>query len=116
MLEHAAEADIRLRTSTAIVAQVWRNGSRQAKLTRMLRSVEEVTLTPTRARSIGTLLRISKTHDIADAALVELAEAGDEILTSDSTDILQVANQSGKTLIITPVCSHGKASDSALGS
>ena len=37
------------------------------------------------------------------AAIVELADHGDEILTSDPKDILRIANHSGKTRIITPV-------------
>ena len=102
-LVRATESDIAVRTSTAIVAQVWRDGSRQATLTRLLRGVDEVALTQQRARSIGALLRASRTDDIADAALVELAEHGDEILTSDPDDILRIADHSGKTLIITPI-------------
>lgn len=103
LIASAAEKRTRIRTSTTIVAQVWRDGARQARLTRILRSVEEVAFTPSRARAVGALLRVAKTADIADAAIVELAEDGDEVLTSDQADIVRVANHSGKTLIITPV-------------
>ena len=103
LVARAADNRTRVRTSTTIVAQVWRDGARQVRLTRILRSVDEVALVPSRARSVGALLRVCRTHDIADAALVELATDGDEILTSDPADILHVANHSGKTLIITPV-------------
>lgn len=103
LLEAAAEAGEPLRTSTTIIAQVWRHGARQAALARLLRGVEEVTLTPTRARAVGELLRRSRTDDIADAAVVELARDGDEILTSDPQDLVRVAEHSGKRLTITPV-------------
>jgi hypothetical protein len=103
LLESAADARTPVRTSTAIVAQVWRDGAKQARLTRILRGIEEVALTQQRARSVGSLLRTSRTHDIADATLVELAENGDEILTSDPDDILRVATHAGKTLIVTTV-------------
>lgn len=103
LLESAVDSRTPVRTSTAIVAQVWRDGSKQVKLTRILRGIDEVALTRQRARSVGSLLRASRTRDIADAALVEMAENGDEILTSDPNDIVRVANHSGKTLIITTV-------------
>jgi hypothetical protein len=103
LVASAADSGVSIRTSTAIVSQVWREGLRQVRLIRILRGVHEVSLTPQRARSVGALLRMSRTRDIADAALVELAENGDEILTSDPDDIVRVATHSGKTLIITTV-------------
>ena len=99
----AAEAGDVVKTSTAVVAQVWRHGARQASLARLLRGVAEITLTPHRARAVGILLQRSRSDDVVDAALIELADNGDEILTSDPRDIHRIANHSGKTLIITPV-------------
>lgn len=102
-LAAALASEDAVKTSVAIIAQVWRDAARQVLLTKLLRSVEEVQLTSHRARAIGELLRRARTDDLADAALVELAHSGDEILTSDPGDIRRVAAHSGKTLIITPV-------------
>lgn len=102
LLAAAASGDV-VKTSAAVVAQVWRRGARQVALARLLRGVDEIALTPQRGRAVGALLQLSRSADVVDAALVELADNGDEILTSDPKDILRIANHSGKTLIITPV-------------
>ena len=99
----ATEAADPVRTAAAVVAQVWRDGPRQVTLARLLRGIDEVPLTPARARAIGALLRLSRSDDVCDAALVELANNGDEILTSDPHDIARIANHSGKTIVVTPL-------------
>lgn len=83
----AHEAVEPVRTSTAAVAQVWRDGTRQATLARVLRGVEEVDIDSTQAREIGQLLRTTKSSDVVDAAIALIAQSGDEILTSDPSDI-----------------------------
>ena len=92
-----------VKTLTAVVAQVWRQGSRQVVLARLLRGIDEVGLSPQRARSIGLLLAAARTRDVVDASLVDLAFDGDEILTSDPGDLVKLAEAAGKTLIITRV-------------
>jgi hypothetical protein len=99
----AADSGDVVKTCTAVVAQVWRRGSRQVALRRLLRGLEEVPLSPERARETGSLLGRARGVDVVDAAVVEMAQNGDEILTSDPDDLLALANHSGKTLIITPV-------------
>lgn len=83
----AHEAVEPVRTSAAVVAQVWRDGTRQATLARVLRGVEEVGIDSTQAREIGKLLRTTKSSDVIDAAIALIARSGDEILTSDPSDI-----------------------------
>lgn len=102
-LRDAVASDTAVKTSTGAVAQVWRDGARQAALARLLQGVEEIELTQRRAREIGRLLAAARTRDVVDASLVELAADGDEILTSDLDDLLRVARASGKTVIVTPV-------------
>lgn len=92
-----------VKTSTAIVARVWRRASRQVALAKLLEGVDEAELSRARARSVGALLARTKSVDIVDASLVEMAADGDEILTSDPDDILRLARASGKTLIVTRV-------------
>jgi hypothetical protein len=86
-----------------VVAQVWRHSSTQVALAKFLRGVQEVPLTPQRAREVGSLLALASRSDVVDAALVEIAKDGDEILTSDPRDIAHLASASGKTLIVTRV-------------
>ena len=104
-LVHASEQEDPVKTSAAVVAQVWRDPARQVALSKLLLGVEEIALTPQRARAIGALLRLSRTSDVVDASLVELARDGDEILTEDPDDLLHLANESGKTLVLTRVAS-----------
>jgi hypothetical protein len=80
-----------VRVPTAAVAQVWRSGGRNVRLSRALRGVREVALDSDRARRIGDLLRLSSTADIVDGSVVDAARPGDEILTSDVADIARVA-------------------------
>lgn len=103
LVEEAQRRDERVCTSTAVVAQVWRGGPRQARLTLLLRGVDEVPLTSARARPIGALLAMSGTADVVDASVVDIANDGDEVLTSDPQDIGSLAEAAGKTLIVTLV-------------
>lgn len=82
-------------TSCACVAEVWRDPTRQARLTRALRGFQERSLDPRRARACGALLAGSQTSDIADAALCMLARDGDTVVTSDPHDIARLLQASG---------------------
>jgi hypothetical protein len=82
-------------TSTACVAQVWRNPVRQAKLTRALVGFVEQDLDRARARDCGRLLARSGTSDVVDASVSLLARDGDTILTSDPHDIERLLKTTG---------------------
>lgn len=67
-----------------VVAQVWRDGARQARLARVLEASRILPLTDSAARRVGRLLAASGTSDIVDAAVVETAaRLGATILTTD---------------------------------
>ena len=102
-LERASRTGTSVRTTTGVVAQVWRNGSRQVRLGRLLRGVAEVELSRAQARRIGPLLGAAGRSDVVDASIVDAALDGDEILTSDPEDIAALASSSGRTLIVTRV-------------
>ena len=87
LLNEADASAERALTSAAVVAQVWRNGSRQAILARLLSSIEIWPLGDTIARRAGELLAISRTRDVVDAHVALLAQHGDMVLTSDPGDI-----------------------------
>lgn len=78
-----------LRSSEAVVAQVWRDGARQARLARFLRAVEIHPLDD--GRAVGVLLADAGTADVVDAHVALLAQRlGEEIITGDVDDLAQV--------------------------
>lgn len=102
-LERANRQGELVRTTTTVVAQVFRRPAAQAKLARLLRGVFEVALDSERARRTGILLQGAKRADVVDASLVEAVRDGDEVLTSDVNDIVRLATAAGKTVIVTRV-------------
>ena len=82
-------------TSSACIAQVWRDPARQAKLARALSGFLEWSLDPSAARRCGLLLAHSETSDIADAAIALLVHDGDTILTSDPQDMARLLDAAG---------------------
>lgn len=73
-----------------VLAQVWRDGTRQARLAALLGSekVEIEVLDDLRAREAGQLCGATGTRDIVDASVVLCARDRDHIvLTSDPDDI-----------------------------
>jgi hypothetical protein len=103
LLVAAAEGGAEAVTSSACVAQVWRNPARQARLTRALAGFVECELDPRRARDCGTLLARSERLDIADAAVSLLADDGDTVLTSDPQDIQHLLSAAGTQARVRPV-------------
>jgi hypothetical protein len=95
LLVAAVAGGIEAVTSCACIAEVWRDPARQARLTRALPGFHEYGLEPLRARACGTLLARSDTSDIADAALCQLAQDGDTVLTSDPHDIVLLLQAAG---------------------
>ncbi len=85
-LAAASRSGTGLHTTHPVVAQVWRNGSRQARLSAFL---ETISLHPLDdGRPVGRLLAHSNTKDIVDAHLVICAvRLGHDILTGDPDDL-----------------------------
>ena len=81
---------VRLRTSSAVVAQVWRDGRAQALLARILQGVAVRGLTPGVDRQTGELLAASRTNDVADAHVALIVEEDDRVLTSDPEDLTRL--------------------------
>jgi hypothetical protein len=102
-LERAHDDGVDVRTTTTVVAQTWRRPAKQVALARLLRGVDERELTRARGRSVGELLSRTSASDIVDASIIEIANDGDEILTSDPDDIVALAEAAKKTLVVTPV-------------
>lgn len=103
MLRVLQQRRVPLVTSSAVVAQVWRDGRKQALLARILSGVHARALAPGDDRRTGELLALTKTDDVIDAHLVLGVEDGDRVLTSDPDDIerLLEARRVDATVIVT---------------
>jgi hypothetical protein len=81
---------------TVVIGQVWRDGAKQARLARLLKSVSVEPLDETTSKEAGILCGRSTTADVIDAAVVALAmryRAG--IVTSDPGDIAKLIDAYG---------------------
>ncbi len=90
IIARAWEQGIRLAAPASVVGQVWRDGSRQARLARLLGSelVEIETLDDERARAAGQLCGVAGTSDVIDASVTLCARArGHAVLTADVDDL-----------------------------
>ncbi len=88
---------IAVRTSSAVVAQVWRDGARQANLARLLGTLETASLDPGAGRRVGELLARTASADVVDAHLALLVEPDDTVLTSDPGDLADLLRTRGVT-------------------
>jgi hypothetical protein len=90
LLARALEHEHSLAVPAGVVGQVWRDGSRQARLARLL-AAEDVNIEPLddqRARAAGQLCGVRGTFDVIDASVVLCARSrGHRIATSDPDDI-----------------------------
>jgi hypothetical protein len=84
-------------THGGVVGQAWRGGGpRQALLARALAGVDVRPLDESLGRAAGSLLALDRSMDVIDAALVLLADDGDDIVTSDPDDLEPLAVRSGR--------------------
>ncbi|HUP85029.1 MAG TPA: hypothetical protein VM143_05100 [Acidimicrobiales bacterium] len=83
-------------THAGVLGQVWRGGSRQARLSQALGGIDIRPLDEQLGRAAGRLLGAAGLADVVDAAVVLLAVDGDEIVTVDHDDLEQLAAVSGR--------------------
>ncbi|MCY3634399.1 MAG: PIN domain-containing protein [bacterium] len=103
-LKGVRQKGIPLKTHGGVIAQVWRGGTRgQTQLARALRAVETVPLDDELGRQAGVLLARSGLSDAIDAALVAMADHGDEIITSDSDDLEMLVFASQRRINVIPL-------------
>lgn len=90
LIEFALTHGAPLWTAGGVIAQVWRDGSRQVRLARLLGSgaVQVQPLDRDEAQATGVLCGEAGTKDIADASVVLLARKHAAIIvTSDPEDL-----------------------------
>lgn len=93
LVARAAELECTLSVPAGVVAEVWRDGRRQARLVRLLAStvVEILPLDDPTARAVGQLCGVSGASDVLDASVVLCARArGQKIVTSDGDDLRRI--------------------------
>ena len=91
----AARHRIEMVLPSVVLAQVWRDGSRQALLARALRNpgIVAAPLNHDDAKRVGELLRASGTTDVVDAHVAVLAgRLRAPVITSDPDDITNLDN------------------------
>ncbi len=86
LIKRAAARGSELHTTHPVLAQVWRDPSRQANLSRALRHFDTHALDE--STSVGRRLAASGTSDVVDAHLAVVAERlGTFILSTDADDM-----------------------------
>ena len=95
-LTAAVRSQTPLHTTHPVVAQVWRDGARQARLAAFVQTLTVHSFND--GPSVGRLLALSGTSDVVDAHLVILAlRLGDDILTGDTEDLATIGAPLGPT-------------------
>jgi hypothetical protein len=91
------------KTHGAVVGQAWRGGARQANMVRLLNATDIVAVGEELGRRAGALLARSRTSDVVDAAVVLLASDGDEVLTSDPSDLRVLCESANLSVDLIPI-------------
>jgi hypothetical protein len=86
-------------TPAPVVAQVWRGGSRQALLVRLLVGSHVEPMNDDQARAVGVLAGRAGASHVVDATVVEGAlRRHDIVITSDSDDLTAIADSVNRRL------------------
>lgn len=94
LLKLASAQSLPIAIPAGVLAQAWRDGSRQARLAHLLHSpfVNIVPLTASRAKAIGALCKESSTADVIDASVILCAKEHQHttVVTSDPGDLKRI--------------------------
>jgi len=89
-----------VRTNANVVAQVWRDGARQARLARALQKITVEPITAEDGYRAGELMGATRTKDVVDATIALLAKAGDQVYTSDLGDLRRLCEATGFKAVV----------------
>lgn len=104
LLKHETHGGHVTTVPAPVVGQVWRDGARQARLARLLRGCRVEPTTERDARAAGELLGAAGQSDVVDALVVLVAaRSGDEIVTSDPTDLRSLVEAQARPVTVTVV-------------
>lgn len=103
MLRVAQQERLAVRSSAGVVAQVWRDGSRQTNLSRVLSGVDVAALDLPIAKRVGRLLGRVDSSDVIDGHVAQLVEPGDQLLTSDPQDMRELLGDRARSVSVVTV-------------
>jgi len=83
-------------THAGVIGQVWRGGSREARLSHALDGVDVRAVDGSLGRAAGELLGRSGLADAIDAAVALLSVDGDDIVTVDRDDFERLVAELGR--------------------
>ena len=83
-------------TNAAVLGQVWRGRAAQARLASAVAGMEVRAVDEPVGRAAGRLLARAGLSDVVDASIVLLADDGDEIVTTDESDLRVLAEALGR--------------------
>jgi rRNA-processing protein FCF1 len=90
LLEASLKSPVRFLVPAGVLAQAWRDGARQTRLARFLKTplVEVLPLSEAQARAVGVLCGLAGTSDVVDASVVLSArEHRCAVITFDPKDL-----------------------------
>lgn len=90
LLKASLKLDVRFLVPAGVLAQAWRDGARQTRLARFLKTpgVEVLPLSEAQGRAAGILCGLSRTTDVIDASVVIAArEHRCSVVTGDPDDL-----------------------------
>lgn len=99
-VQTALRAGLPVRTNANVVAQVWRNGARQARLARALHDVTVEPITREDGFRAGELMGATRTKDVVDATVALLAKSGDRVYPSDVGDLGKLCEATGFKAVV----------------
>ena len=99
-IQDALRAGTPVRTNANVIAQVWRNGARQARLAKALRKITVEPVTAEDGYQAGELMGATRTKDVVDATVALLAKAGDCVYTSDLGDLRRLCAATGFKAVV----------------
>ena len=87
-----------------VLAEAWRGGARQARLSRFLAGCDVEPMTEDQARRVGALAGEAAHDDVVDVTVVEgAARRKDAVVTSNSSDIRRICVAARAKLKIEPI-------------
>jgi rRNA-processing protein FCF1 len=90
LLQASLGRPVRFLVPANVLAQAWRDGTRQARLSLFLKApeVEVLPLSEAQAKAAGVLCGLSRTRDVVDASVVIAARAHQcAVVTGDPDDL-----------------------------
>lgn len=99
-LAAARRLGFEIATTAPVVGQVWRDGRRQALLAKLVAATRIDAPDAAAAKRAGEMLARTKTSDVVDALVADLARDGDTVLTSDDRDLRRLVTSRGVDAVV----------------